>query len=672
MEDLPAHVDIEARSIDNMERCRPVYIACCSLLGRPLTGYYNGVRNLVPYNEYELQNGYNLPSPLQAQWTGLPKEPPLEPVVYDPYPDYNSEEYRKEFADVERCYLDADDTVSLPDVYVYPGLPQHLPDPFYGSYSELGLREDVCFDRFGRYGPYGYGYDDNLREHSLRVPLEDEDEAFKLGPNDKIIGMNSEKAGSEKVFDQAGYTNWSDMDWGTAQRRCFEKNQARFDPEQLNGKRRIQRHAYVLRTWTGYTWSQHQVLAVRAMINELALKSGGEYDVHFLVHVKNSSIPIWADVRVYNKTLQDAVPKEFWNMTTLWSEQQMALYYPDPFPDNFANMVGSELHGVYRSAHFALQWFSREHPEYDFFWNWEMDVRYSGHYYELNSRIGEWAKKQPRKGLWERNRRFWFPKYHGDYQNFTKFVEQETAEVDVRRNDEEQSGPVPIWGPVQNFKNFGLLPPPNGTEPPTSYEEDDYVWGVGEDADLIVFNPIFDPSRTNWVFRTDVTGYNRTLPIPPRRAAIITVSRMSKRLLDVMHEEVWRQRHTMFPEMWAPTVCMHHGLKAVYAPHPVYMDRDWDLATMDQTFNYPRTPQASVFGWGENNLMGSTFYYNSAFSPALWRRWLGQCESKKDSHKRWQCQSGKGGRKQEEAGAGRMCLRSTLHHPVKFETWPDN
>jgi len=29
-----------------------------------------------------------------------------------------------------------------------------------------------------------------------------------------------------------------------------------------------------------------------------------------------------------------------------------------------------------------------------------------------------------------------------------------------------------------------------------------------------------------------------------------------------------------------------------------------------------------------------------------------------------------GGRKQEEAGTGRMCLRGTLHHPVKHERGP--
>ncbi|KAK4953031.1 hypothetical protein LTR10_008736 [Elasticomyces elasticus] len=606
-----------------------------------LDGYYNGVRTLVSPAQYESENGYNMSQPrthLEDPEVKLAPEPPLDPVRYDPYPDWESAEYLEQHEEVHKCYLDAEETVEAPDIYAYPGLPQHMSQPMYGSYKELGLEENVCFERFGRLGPYGYGYNESVGG---------------LG-----IGNLSERAGSEKVFQQSGHIDYSNVDWGSAQKRCFEKNKARFVEEQPNGKKRTERHAYVLRTWTGYDYQPHQLLSLRAMINELSLKSGGEYDVHFLVHVKNNSIPIWASPRIYQETLQKHVPREFWNISTLWSEKQMEMYYPEPFPDNFANMAGSNLHGVYRSAHFPLQWFSQQYPEYDFVWNWEMDLRYTGHYWEFNTRIGEWAQKQPRKGIWERSKRFWIPEQHGDYDNFTKFVEQETREVDIAANDVQRSGPVPLWGPYQDFPNRGMLAPLNETIPPTSYEEDNYEWGVGEHADLVVFNPLFDPAMTNWVFSWDVTGYNRSVPIPPRRAAIITVARLSKRLLNTMHEETWRMRHTMFPEMWPPSVCMHHGLKAVYAPHPVYFDRDWNVETMNRVFNYPKEIWDSLFGWGEHNLLGSSFYYNSGFSGALWRRWLGQWEN------------GEGGKKQEEAGSGRMCLRGSLHHPVKRENGP--
>lgn len=587
----------------------------------------------MPWSQYRPENRYNITEPprliTSKEAASLSPMPPLDPVAFNPYPDYGSYEYMKEHPKVARCYLDSEERVPAPDVYGYPGLPQNMSVPFYGSYQELEMDDEVCFDRFGRFGPYGYGY--NYTQGGL-------------GP-----GNFSENAGSEKVFEKTGIIDYTNMDWGRAQRACLQKNIGRFaDPaknEVADGKKKIKRHAYILRTWTGFYYNEHQIYSLRAMINELSLKSGGEYDVHFLLHVKNNSIPIWADKEVYQKTIEENMPREFWHMTTLWSEAQMELYYPPPFGEAFENRAGSGIHGVYRSAHFPVQWFAQQHPEYDFFWNWEMDMRYLGHYYEFNTALGNWAKKQPRKGIWERAERFYIPEYHGTWDNFTELVERENREA----------GREPIWGPVNQFPNSGMIPSPPETTPPRTYDEDNYEWGVGEEADLIVFNPLFDPSTTNWVFKLDATGYNTTLPVPPRRSAIITVARYSKRLVNVMHEETFRLRHTMFPEMWPPTVCLHHGLKAVYAPHPVYFDRDWEVNYMDKVFNHPQHEWESPFGWGEHNLLGSSFYYNSGFSGALWRRWFGQREN------------GEGGKTHEEKGTGRMCLRSMLHHPIKHE-----
>ena len=511
-----------------------------------LDGYFSGTRALVPFNEYEPQNRYNRSRPADAISTAK-TSPPLTPIAYNPYPNYQSEAYLRDSHAVEECFLDTQDTVPAQDVYAYPGIAQHFPQPFCGSHHELDLDENICFDRFGRLGLYGFGSNDAVHEGEKT--------------------SESQYVYAEHPSDQRGTTDYTLIDWGTAQARCLEKNRRRFTGAKR--KTTIPRHAYILRTWTGYEYDEHQIYTMRAMINELALKSGGEYDVHILVHVKNESLPIWADETVYAETLQNAVPKEFWNITTLWSEQQMKIYYPGPFSDNFADMDESTVHGVYRSAHFALQWFSQQHPEYDFFWNWEIDIRYSGHYYEFNSRVGHWAKKQPRKGLWERNRRFWLPEHHGSFQQFTKFVEEETFSTDMPKNDLEKNGPLPIWGSLQNAANVGTLPPLNNTTLPTTCSKDKYQWGVGEEADLIVFNPIFDPSHTNWVFRNDVTGYNTSLPIPPRRSAIITAARFSKRLLNRMHEEISLHHHTMFTEMFAPTICLHYGLKAAYVPHPL-------------------------------------------------------------------------------------------------------
>ncbi|KAK5165818.1 uncharacterized protein LTR77_008741 [Saxophila tyrrhenica] len=610
---------------------------------RKLDGYYNGLNTLVPYEDWRPQNGWNVTSPLQLDSTGVGKKTPtMDPVVYDPYPDFASPEYLSEHQPVAECFLDEDDTVRVPDVYAYPGLPQHFPRPLYGSNSELEIREDVCFDRFGRYGPYGYSYDDGLREHGLRTTPEDE--AFQT-----IVGSTSENAGAEKIFELAGYTSWTGMDWGAAQDRCIDKNKARFAHEQPSRMKRTPRHAFVLRTWTGRTYNQHSILALRALISELALKSRGQYTVHLLIHVRDSSIPIFADEAIYNATLQSAVPREFWGISTLWSEAQMKMLYPGPFDQNFdAGVDESTVHGVYRSAHFALQWFSRMHPEYEFFWNWEMDVRFTGHYWEFAERVGEWARKQARKGLWERNGRFWLPEVHGSYDNFTTFVEREIETVEKEKNNGEQSGPIPVWGPLQQDDDT-----PPDSHPPTPYPADNYTWGVDSPADLITFTPLFDPAHTTWVLRNDITNYPSP---PPRRASIITVSRLSRRLLAAMHDEVVLEKRTMFTEMFPASVALQEGMKAVFAPVGVWFDRDWNSAYAEQVLNRPEGKEKSAFGWGEHNLLGGTFYYNARFGPRLWRRWLGLRSEAWDG---WVGERGEEG--------GRLCLPGLLVHPVKDE-----
>ncbi|KAI0126280.1 hypothetical protein BJ170DRAFT_400560 [Xylariales sp. AK1849] len=592
-----------------------------------LNGFYGGVRTLVKHSEW-------IPEQMATSDTNVTvhDDVPLDPVIADPY-HFDSPRYLEDHHPVHTCYVDEYEKVPAPDVFAYPGLPANMTAPHWGTYENLRFTPNMCWERFGRFGPYGYSY----------------------SPSEGGLGLSSHSSqtGVDKIVEKFENVDYRDVNWGHAQKRCFAKNMHRFAPAEKPTtdeppKKQLARTAYVLRTWTGYNYNDIQLLSLRAMINELSLKSGGEYDVHLLVHVKDDTIPIWASEEVYQETLRKNVPREFWDIATLWSVQLMKLYYPGPFPkeDNFVNPSHSDIHGVYRSAHFPLQWFSQQHPEYDFVWNWEMDVRYTGHYYEFHNGVAQWADMQPRKLLWERSSRFWIPSTHGSWENFTQMVEQETL----------ASGEAPIWGPVKfPTAGLGMLPSPNGTTPPIAFDRDNYEWGVGEPADLIVFDPLFDPAKTNWGFRLDVTGYNKTVEPPPRRTAIITIARLSKRLLNTMHEETYRMRHTMFPEMWPSSIALHHGMKAVYAPHPVYFDRQWPLDVMDRTFNHPQEPTASPFGWGEHNMLGGTFYYNAGFSGALWRRWLGALENNE------------GGRDFEEKGTGRMCLRGLLHHPIKWE-----
>lgn len=622
-------------------------------------------------------------------------------LPFDPYPEYASESYLAKYEEKLDCFLDQEEHIQIPRVYSYVGIPQGFPDAALGSYNVLGLRDDICFDRFGRLGPYGYGYS-----------------ARRGGTG---AGLNGDREGSmgvwtdEKKINQVDYAK---VNWAEAQSACALKNRKRFEAketphknlfqdthtpqeqpllpvEQFAGVKReikdglrptegnatnpvhgktdikaiLPRTAVIIRTWWDMEFTQEIMIHLRSLIAELSLLSGGEYTVHFLIHVRDDNVPIWADEQIYNRILENSLPREFRGMGVLWSERQMSLIYSGLQESFFRDLP---VHGAYRGGYMPIQYFSHQHPEYEYVWNWEMDVRYVGQWYHLLDRVQEWTKLQPRKGLWERNGRFYVPSMHGSWEDFRQMVRVQTEMgsdqpenmwMAIKPGSErldgapttQGKGDIPIWGPLGPSD---MLKGQKDLIPPTSFEKDKYEWGVGEEADLITFNPIFDPDRTTWFFAEDVTGYNTTEGLPPRRAAIITTSRLSRRLLQTMHHETILERHHMFSEMWAASCALHHGFKAVYAPHPVYVDRNWPISYLAGVMNGGKNgasggARTSVFGTREHNFKSTTWYYDAAFSPNLWRRWLGYKVKNE------------GGEQAELAGEGRMCLPAVFLHPVK-------
>ncbi|KAI7302724.1 hypothetical protein KC315_g16004, partial [Hortaea werneckii] len=224
-----------------------------------------------------------------------------------------------------------------------------------------------------------------------------------------------------------------------------------------------------------------------------------------------------------------------------------------------------------------------------------------------------------------------------------------------------------------------------------------------EEADLITLQPIWDPTHTEWSYRNKIWNYvpgvapELTADDPldadfdhpdfvhiPRRTYINTLSRFSRRQLHAMHVENLAGR-AMQAEMWPASVALQHGLKAVYAPHPIWTDRKWPAWYLDAIFNSDAGKPAQ---WGqqvdsvynhdrEHNFVGWSWYYQSEFPKALYRRWLG-----------WPNEDGSplshvGGPGFEEngvevdlpeaeekgavkvGGKGRLCLPPMLLHPVK-------
>ena len=656
-----------------------------------LKRYYGGIRTIgpkeqnipeYPYDHEDTPGVDGGEAVSTRQYNPLPQS-----RILDPYPDYTSTAYTSRYGEKHECFLDSDDSVYIPRVRYYEGIPRGFPDAVIGSNNVLGIRNDICFDRFGRLGPYGLGY--------------------SLERGGTGAGLSGESEGAENVWSETREVDYTSVRWADAQKACTSKNQRRFDPRlssqddmfqsthvgrrsalsplgsghkardiaevaPIEGKEIESKHtdflprtAILIRTYTDYKYNQEEIMNIRSLISELALLSGGEYTVHFLIHVKNDKTPIWADKEIYERLLENSLPKEFHGMGTLWSERQMLLIYGGLHDTMFR---GLPVHGVYRSTYMPVQFFAHQNPQYEFFYNWEMDVRYTGHWYHLFEQIRSWARSQPRKGLWERNGRYYVPSEHGTWDDFKQMVRV--------HSEQGVSSPAKLWSPLKPTAAGAITQPSTDTpiwgpappidmlqgqedaKPPTTYAQDHYTWGVGEEADLITFGPMFDPAGTTWLYANDFTGYNTTEGLPARRTSIITASRLSRKLLETMHRETAIAKHTMFSEMWPASCALHHGFKAVYAPHPTYVDRNWPTNYLASVFNGGRNGAAggsrtSVYGDREHNFRGMTWYYNAGFPFNLWRRWLGY---RVDNA---------GGEEEELEGEGRMCLPPMLLHPVK-------
>ena len=684
-----------------------------------LQRYYGGLRSLVPRSqnipEYPRVEGNAEPSSRSGTIQRPPttqSEATTRSAPFNPYPDYSSSAYLSEYAPAKDCFTELGLNQKIPAVQVYAGVPRGFPDAVMGSSDVLGLRDDVCYDRFGRLGPYGLGY--GMRNGGTGA------------------GLHGDREGIEDVWAETGQFDFRGIKWADLQQRCLAANLHRFEARDegshharlksrtvdvkvddneaseadgerpsdkatplsparpINssdastgtlGAKLLSRTAFVIRTWSTFRYTQEDVLFLRAIISELSLASRGEYTVHLLIHVRDDNLQIWANEELYQHVLHESLPEEFWGLGTLWTERQMGLIYGG-LQESFFR--GLPVHGVYRSSFMPMQWFAHQHPEYDHFWHWEMDARYTGHYYHLLDKIGSWAKQQPRKGLWERNGRFYVPSVHGSWEDFKQMVRVQTemgtnnpnniwsaikpdhdhGSSGSTRTTTTPHGDKPIWGPEKAFEDAAdSSNTAYDKVPPSSYDQDKYEWGVDEDADLITLNPIFDPDGTTWILADDVTGYDRSPNsggFPPRRASIVTTARLSRRLLHAMHDETAMKRRSMFSEMWPASCALHHGLKAVYAPHPVFIDRAWPTtAYLAATFNGGRNgatggARTSVFGDRQHNFNGTTFYYNAEFAGSLWRRWLGLKVNRQ------------GGEEIERLGAdGRMCLPGILLHPIK-------
>lgn len=577
-----------------------------------------------------------------------------KPVRFNPYPDYNNNGWKEQrHAPYVPCKGPTGELVE--DLLVFKGRPHNWPEPKFGSYDVLNMDPNICWERNTRLGPFG------------------------------LLEQRKKVGGESQLID------WKNINWGDLQRRCVELNAKRYEmnrvskneyldayhetskpvssttksaekmkipqgispetpkirgrsPTILGSDKKVvassqftkeTRTAILLRSYTGKKYTENDKQVIRALISELTLKSGGEYEVFLLVHVKDQELRPFDDEGVYQKILYEYIPVEFHGITVLWNDKLVW--------DIYTELKDENERSVHTAQWLSVQKFSHDHPQFDFIWNWEMDFRYTGHHYDLLDNLAKFAAKQPRKGLWERNERWYIPEHHGDY------------DTTFRQEVEERSGNETVWGaPDLPFIH------PVGPKPPVATpEQDNYKWGVGEEADFITVSPMFNPVNSIWIIGNHIWGYNdanhKSVDLP-RRTTIVTQSRISKRLLDIMHVENLRGNHVA-SEMTPQTVALLHGLKAVYAPHPIFMDRDWNGKFLDQWFNPGAKGETggmgSPMGWGrERRYQGNTWYYRAEPPNRLYNNWMGWADT------------GIGGPQWEQQN-GRPCLPSVMLHPVK-------
>ncbi|CAK7221883.1 hypothetical protein SCUCBS95973_004651 [Sporothrix curviconia] len=599
--------------------------------------YGGTLANLVPVDLKKSTVAVHL-----KEWKTSPSFSTERPFKVDPYPSYNSWSWRRSG---KARHVPCKGPLGRPveDVSAFVGLPHGFPAPGLGSYALFDIDQDLCYERDTRLGIYALpdGTRDEIDWGDVQLNCVDLNQArFELiGPPNELV--------------TTVYGPLVDEDGGSGSqshhlRRSLPPRPDRPGaemPENGNGNMPGQdasrvsepRTAILLRSYTGKRYTENDRYIIRALVSELNLQSGGEYQVFLLVHVKDAGVNLW-DNSTYEQYLQQSVPKEFIGMTLLWNDDFVQATYPRLERAHEAN--------VHNAQWLSVQKFMEEFREFSYVWNWEMDARITSHAYDMLEKLRRFAKKQPRRGLWERNERYYIPGYHGDY---------DTA---FRQSVEAMSKKSAVWGPPSDTPFIH----PIGPQPPADTPAGDkhYRWGVGEEADLITLSPLFDPRGSGWVLGDQVWSYNddnHTSASLPRRGAIVTQCRLSRRLLDIMHVENLRGNH-VGSEMAPGTVALLHGLKAVYAPMPVFMDRPWEPERLARWFNNgPRGGSSggpdSAMGWGrEGRFRGTTWYYRADPPQRLYSNWVGYEDN------------GIGGLEWEMAH-GRPCLPAMFLHPVK-------
>lgn len=430
-------------------------------------------------------------------------------------------------------------------------------------------------------------------------------------------------------------------DWRALLDRCYTQRQdergGKTDPFVPGGNagdtkskyrttKETKRSVIVLRAYEGYVWREDDILNLRAMITELGLNNPlTPYDVRILVEVKGPHLAPFTSEWDRLQVLRSSVPREFWGLVELWTETELCALYPG-LPGKFKNHMIAQA--SYRSCLMALQKLWLDHQEYDFVWNWEMDVRYIGNYLDFMEGVEEFGRREPlHKGM--DKYKAWF----------------------VRNVTESEE---------------------NWADDPTLTE------GRGSEADLLTLAPIFDPIGSGWFWEYDIQNYPGG-EATPRRASIGTNMRMSRALMEAMNVVNSEAKKSTHCEAWPTTLTLHsqlpisdnhsfgpeagytHNLpipfKGVFAPVPIFFRHFWDPHVLASKIN-----KQDVYHKTNERLLRDASQYVYFLSPFEHRPDNSPSSYYDGAHSR---EIYMGWRNSARQGKAEVCRTPTFLHPIK-------
>ncbi|ODA81085.1 hypothetical protein RJ55_04048 [Drechmeria coniospora] len=403
------------------------------------------------------------------------------------------------------------------------------PVPFLGSHRALGV-DQTWMTADDRYGPYGFGEDKPTYGRSVVA--------------------------------------WDEVDWADLQDRCSARNDFRFPTVPPSVRLRAdarfawrnrttikptpswdefkstRRTALVMRTWSNFDYKPENLWNIRSLIVEAALRTGGEYAVVLLVHVQDRDRNIFQSRASYDAAFEAAaIPPELQSIALLWDDHLLESWYESV----------SE-HRTMWQANQPLQLFALHYPEFDHYWQLELDQRFLGDAGKYLDAVSDFARNEPRKQSLERSTFAYSDDFQTSYDDL------------IRQVDSANKGSSRTWGPVRVSEID-----PIGPEPPVPRpEDDDFFWGVGEEADVIVTGACADVRGSSWVFAHYIKGFWKGTATP-RWWCPPAVMRASRPLLLAVHQAQHDLGLELPSEATLPTWALWHGLKLSRPPQPAYM-----------------------------------------------------------------------------------------------------